>query len=74
MYIHMLAYKCLIIMHIAHYHHAYVWHQADIPASWDVPAYLLVAFLLVNFVLACVGHAASDACHLSLDVTSSLMP
>ena len=25
MYIHMLTYKCLIVMHIAHYRHAYVY-------------------------------------------------
>ena len=25
MYIHMLAYKCLIILHIAHYRHTYVY-------------------------------------------------
>ena len=30
MYIHMLAYKCLIIVHIAHYHHAYVY-------TWQYP-------------------------------------
>ena len=50
-----------------------VWHQADILASRDVPAYHLVAFLLVNFMLACVGCGMSDVCHLFLDVTLSLM-
>ena len=49
-----------------------MWHQADIPVSWDVPAYCLVAFLLVNFMVACVGHATSDVHHLSLDATLSL--
>ena len=50
-----------------------MWHQTDILASRDVPAYRLVAFLLVNFVLAYVGHGASDVRHLFLDVMSSLM-
>ena len=50
-----------------------MWHKADILASRDVPAYHLVAFLLVNFVLVHVGCGVSDAHHLFLDITSSLM-
>ena len=50
-----------------------VWCQVDIVASRDVPAYRLVAFLLVNFVLAHIGCGVSDTCHLFFDITSSLM-
>ena len=36
-----------------------VWHQADHPAVWVVPALGFVAFL-GNFVLMCFGHATSE--------------
>ena len=47
----------------------YMWHQADTPASRDVPAYRLAAFLLVNFVLAHIRCGVPEVRHLFLDVT-----
>ena len=48
-----------------------MWCQADYLAIRMVPALGFVAFL-GNFMLTHFGHAASEACHLLLDVTSSM--
>ena len=51
----------------------YMWHQADLPAIWEVPA-LGFAVFLGSFVLTRFGRAMSEVCHLLSDVTSSMAP
>ena len=47
-----------------------VWHHTDHPVIWVVPVRGFTA-VLGNSVLMCFGCAASEACHLFLDVTLS---